>query len=452
MFARYTVAVTLVVLVIAIIIISVFPSRSMDALVLVIGLAVLLGVLAGITAWNQRSLSSDLKEIGRALEEIVIENRLDRMPQPRLTELNDLARDMDTIAGRVQKNYRLLTKERDRLEAILENIRAGIIVLGRRGKIDLINPVAEKILGASREFALGRTFTEIHHTPAIDRAIQKSRAGAEVTEEIQITLPRRRTLRVQASPVINKDGGITGVICILEDITARRKLERVRRDFVVNVSHELRTPVANLRAVVEALTAGAWDEQKAAERFLGDLDRESLRLSGIIEDLLVLSRLESEEMALVEESFRVSDLLKEIIAEKTDLAERNRVGLVFKDSDGEFSLHGDRKLIKTACVNLVDNAIKYNHPGGQVDITMGSGGGTVTINVSDTGIGIPAKEQAKIFERFYRVDRARSRETGGTGLGLSIVKHAAELHGGTVTVESAEGHGSTFSLALPHSS
>jgi two-component system phosphate regulon sensor histidine kinase PhoR len=439
MFARYTVAVTLVVLVIAIIIISVFPSRSMDALVLVIGLAVLLGVLAGITAWNQRSLSSDLKEIGRALEEIVIENRLDRMPQPRLAELNDLARDMDTIAGRVQKNYRLLAKERDRLEAILENIRAGIIVLGRRGKIDLINPVAEKILGTSSEFALGRTFTEIHHTPAIDRAIQKSRMGAEVTEEIQITLPRRRTLRVQASPVINKDGGITGVICILEDITARRKLERVRRDFVVNVSHELRTPVANLRAVVEALTAGAWDEQEAAERFLGDLDRESLRLSGIIEDLLVLSRLESEEMVLVEESFRVSDLLKEIIAEKTDLAERNRVGLVFKDSDGEFSLPGD-------------NAIKYNHPGGQVDITMGSGGGTVTINVSDTGIGIPAKEQAKIFERFYRVDRARSRETGGTGLGLSIVRHAAELHGGTVTVESAEGHGSTFSLALPHSS
>ncbi len=448
---RYSLAVALIAMTMALILIFALRVEMSQAAEIIIGLVLLLVLLGAITIWTQRTLTADLKEIGRALEKIVVEGDLDRMPQPRLTELDGLARDMDKVAGRVRENVRQLTRERDRLGAVLDNIHAGVIVVNRSLKIDLINPVAERLLGTSRGYALGRTFTEIHHAPLIDRAIEKSRKGASVSEEVQITLPRRRSLRVLASPIKNKKGKTTGVICVIEDITGRRRLERVRRDFVANVSHELRTPVANMRAVVDALLAGASDDPEAAARFTGDLDRESRRLVDIIEDLLVLSRLESADAAIVAETFQVEDMIKEALAEKEELAGRQEVDLLFADGDLGIGIKGDRQLIKAACANLLDNAIKYNKPGGRVEVTLEHGEDSVTISVTDTGIGIPAKEQGKVFERFYRVDKARSRETGGTGLGLSIVKHAAEFHGGSVSVNSTEGQGSTFGLVLPDS-
>lgn len=448
---RYSLAVALIAMTMALILIFALRVEMSQAAEIIIGLVILLVLLGAVTIWTQRTLTADLKEIGRALEKIVVEGDLDRMPQPRLAELNGLAHDMDKVARRVRENLRQLTRERDRLGAVLDNIHAGVIVVNRSLKIDLINPVAERLLGTSRGYALGRTFTEIHHAPLIDRAIEKSRKGASVSEEVQITLPRRRSLRVLASPIKNKKGKTTGVICVIEDITGRRRLERVRRDFVANVSHELRTPVANMRAVVDALLAGASDDPMAAARFTGDLDRESRRLVDIIEDLLVLSRLESADAAIVAETFQVEDMIKEALAEKEELASRQEVDLVFADGDLGIPIKGDRQLIKTACANLLDNAIKYNKPGGRVEVTLEHGEDSVIIRVTDTGIGIPAKEQGKVFERFYRVDKARSRETGGTGLGLSIVKHAAEFHGGSVSVTSTEGRGSSFGLVLPDS-
>jgi len=447
---RYAIAMAVIVVGVAVIL-AVSPTAVPEWLLLVGSLVIMLAVLASITLWTQRTLSSDLKEIGAALEKIVLENDLDRMPQPRLSELYDLAQDLDTIAVRVRENFGLIASERDKLDAILTNIGAGIIVVGAGGKIDLINPAAEKILGTTKDYALGKAFTEIHHTAAIDKAIERSRRGHEVSSEVRITLPRKRYLRVEASPIRNEAGKTTGVICILEDVTSRRRLERVRRDFVTNVSHELRTPVANMRAVVEALVAGAAEEPGTADRFLADLDSESLRLAGIIEDLLILSRLESEEAAFVEAPFSVGDLLAEVVGEKAELAKRNQVELHMEEASG-IQFVGDRALLKTGCANLLDNAIKYNRPGGRVDITAVQGDGELMITFSDTGIGIPVKDQKKIFERFYRVDRARSRETGGTGLGLSIVKHTAELHGGTVTVKSSEGQGAAFTISLPRES
>jgi two-component system phosphate regulon sensor histidine kinase PhoR len=404
--------------------------------------------LSGVTVWTNRSLSADLKEIGSALEKIVLENDLDRMPQPRLTELSDLARDLDTIAQRVRENISRVARQRDRLDAILSNISAGIIVIGRGGKISIINPAAERILGTSVDQAIGKAFTEIHHTRAIDTAIELSMAGNEVNEEVDISLPRERTLRVLASPVRDKSGKASGVVCILDDVTARRKLERMRRDFVANVSHELRTPVANLQAVADALQAGAIYDREKALKFIADIDSEAQRLAGIIEDLLVLSRMEAEELTFNEETLDVNELLGEVAADKAALAERESVELVSPD-EARLTVYGDSKILRTAFANLVDNAVKYNRPGGRVELSAQAEGETVTVIVTDTGIGIPRMDQSKIFERFYRVDKARSRETGGTGLGLSIVRHSIELHGGTVSVESTEGAGSKFTVVLP---
>jgi two-component system phosphate regulon sensor histidine kinase PhoR len=449
LFFRYAVA-TFLVFVGVVLTVAISPSAP-AWLVILVGFVILLALLVGVTYWTEKTLSSDLREIGTALEKLVGDSGLDRVPQPRVSEVQELVLDMDTIAARVRRNFELLASEKDKLATILENISAGIIVVGRDGKIELINPVAERILGTSHADALGKAFTEIHHTPSIDKAIERSRRGVEVSEEVRISLPRRRTLRVQVSPIRGEDGSASGVICILEDITARRRLERMRRDFVSNVSHELRTPVANLRAVIDALISGAWEEKQAAERFVADLDRESSRLVGIIEDLLILSRVESEELTLEEEPFNVNELLAEVVEEKRVLADRSEVDVIFNGATTDTIIKGDRKLIRTACGNLLDNAIKYNRPGGKVEIYADEGPGEVTVSITDTGIGIPEREQGKIFERFYRVDKARSRETGGTGLGLSIVKHIAEFHGGGVSVESTPGYGSAFRLTLPTS-
>lgn len=449
LFLRYAVAVVLVLVLVAAVILFSLHARLADAVVLLVGTVALLGVLAGITIWTQKTLSEDIAEIGAAMEKLVVEHGIDRMPQPRIAELSDLAQDMDTVAARVHRQYRLLSDERDRLGAILDNINVGIIAVGRDGKISLINPVAEKILGTTRDFALGRTFTEIHHTPAIDRAVQRSGKGAVVSEEVRISLPRKRRLRFTASPIEGADGRVSGVIAILEDITTRRRLERTRRDFVANVSHELRTPVANMRAVVDALVAGAAEDESAARRFTDDLDKESRRLAFIIEDLLVLSRMESDELEMSEDVFDLTALIEEIAEEKREMASGSEVTLEVEGAGDRVSVRGDRKLMKTALANLVDNAIKYNMPGGRVEMSVGEAGGEVSLTVSDTGIGIPARDQSRVFERFYRVDKARSRETGGTGLGLSIVKHVAELHGGTVSVVSSEGSGAKFTITVP---
>ncbi|MFH1149839.1 MAG: ATP-binding protein [Actinomycetota bacterium] len=448
---RYAIAFVLILLAIALVLVFVLRAGAGEAVGILIGVAVLLGALGALTLWTERTLTADLAELGRAMEKVVIEGELVNMPQPRLAELTDLAHDLNAIATRVREDYGLLTRERDHLEAILDNTGAGIIVVNRELRIDHINPAAEKMLGTTREFARGRTFTEIHHTPAIDQAIERSRSGSPVSEEVRINLPRRRDLGVQASPIRDGEGHVTGVVCILEDVTARLRLERTRRDFVANVSHELRTPVANLCAVVEALLAGALREPDASERFLADLDRESRRLSDIIDDLLVVSRLETEGVTHLEQEFEVGTVLAEVMEDKKDLAQRHQVALTMSGDTSGAALRGDRKLFKTAFANLVDNAVKYNRPGGSVNVEVEREDGGVTVRVSDTGIGIPRRDTGRVFERFYRVDRARSRETGGTGLGLSIVKHVAEFHGGTVEVESAEGKGSTFTISVPTS-
>jgi two-component system phosphate regulon sensor histidine kinase PhoR len=446
---RYAITVVIILMMVAFGLAFTIHSRLPEAIAVMVGLGVLLILLGAVTVWTQRTLDKDLNEIGRGLQKIVVDADLDRMPQPRFSEMSELAHNIDTISNTVHENYRLLAQERDRLQTILENISMGIIVVGPDLKTRMINPVAEKILGTSEEYAVGRTFTEIHHAPSIDRAIEKGRMGATTSDEVTINLPRRRTLKVQVSPIETTEGSITGVICILEDITSRRRLERIRSDFVANVSHELRTPVANMRAVVDALLAGAALEPDAAERFTHDLDRESKRLADIIEDLLILSRIESGRIDRVDKSFVVLEVLEEIVGEKTALAEKNQVVLELSGEGNGVVLKGDRKLLKTACSNLVDNAIKYNSEPGRVDISIDAGAEEITIMIADTGIGIPSSEQRKIFERFYRVDKARSRETGGTGLGLSIVKHAADFHGGSVHVASTVGEGSTFSLKLP---
>ncbi len=446
---RYGVTVALL-LIVTTLVLSIFtPSILKEWPILLGSLVFIIVAILLVSLWIQRVISSDLKEMGDALESLVLKKKLEAMPLPQLMELFDFAQNLETIATRIRENYHLLEMEKERLETILSCTETGILVLDGEGKVNLINPTGEKVLGVTRDYALGKTLTELHPATAIDQAAEKAREGKGVSLEIDIFTPRKRTLSVRANPITMENGSIIGVVCILDDITSTRRLERIRRDFIVNVSHELRTPVSNIRALTEALQSGAIEDRERAQRFIADLDKESQRLANIIDDLLTLSRLESEELTLEEELISASKIVGEAVAEKVALAEKYRVSLILKNPKSDVSFYGNAPMIKTAISNLLDNAIKYNREGGKVEVDFEELVGELLINITDTGAGIPRRDLGRIFERFYRVDKARSRDTGGTGLGLSIVKHIVEFHGGQVSVKSREGEGSTFTVSLP---
>ncbi len=412
---------------------------------------VLFAVIIAMSIWTERTVKAGLDEMKGAAAGLARGDLDRRVAEPDIQEFSELARDFNAMADQVRHQVQEAAEESGKLEAVLNNISAGVMVTDSESKILLLNQAAESILGVEGKKAVGHRTIEIFSSRELDVTVSRAAAGESVDEEIELIYPHRMSLHLKANPVMGADGKIAATVSAIEDVTALKRLNQIRQDFVANVSHELRTPVATIRALADSLLGGAVGERERAERFLGDLVREATRLSQLIEDLLALSRLEAKEAALQVEEFRLAELLRECLDSKAKLAEKHGVELRIGPGSEDISTRGDRGLLKTAVDNLVDNAIKYNRAGGKVTVGAhaGAAAGGVTIEVEDGGIGIPREELPRVFERFYRVDKTRSRETGGTGLGLSIVKHIAELHGGSVSVDSIEGEGSTFSIILP---
>jgi two-component system, OmpR family, sensor histidine kinase SenX3 len=279
---------------------------------------------------------------------------------------------------------------------------------------------------------------------ALRSAIHEGRERDEAVSVLVETGVPTRWLRATITPAA--DGA---TLVVVRDVTRQRQLEDVRRDFVTNASHELKTPAATIQAVAETLGQAASDDPEAVPRFAAQLERESVRLSRIVADLLDLSRLESG--SALDELVSLGAAAREEWQRLEESARQAGVTLEI-GTDGERPVRGSQRDLALLVRNLIDNAIRYSHGGGQVDVRVDSDGNDVLLRVIDTGIGIPSRDISRIFERFYRVDRARSRETGGTGLGLAIVKHVVENHGGKVEVESELGRGTTFLIRLPAAS
>ena len=271
-----------------------------------------------------------------------------------------------------------------------------------------------------------------------------------ITCEVRITQPQELTLKLNASPLRDSRGALVGAVMVLHDVTDIRRLENIRRDFVANVSHELKTPITTIKGFVETLRDGALEDREHAARFLDIIASNGDRLHAIIEDLLSLSRLEqTEQMAGL---VRRETVLRHVIdtaMQDCGAKAASRQVTVTTACDPDLQLSVNASLIEQAIVNLLDNAINYSKAGSTIHITASRQSNEVTVCVQDEGIGIPQEHLPRIFERFYRVDKARSRERGGTGLGLAIVKHIAQVHGGQVSVASTLGEGSTFTLRLP---
>jgi two-component system sensor histidine kinase SenX3 len=324
-----------------------------------------------------------------------------------------------------------------RLGASLDHVREGVMVWDDQGRLVYANHNASAFPGGRQGEALAEQ--------ALSSLVQSALAGRGGEQTLDLFGPPRRTLVLTTAPLDDERRTI-GAVAVIEDVSERRRLEAVRRDFVANISHELKTPVGALGLLAETL-AGERD-RAVTERLSKRMHEEALRVGRIIEDLLDLSRIEAEE-APAREPVPLHIVVAQAVERVRPLAEHRGIALDVDDPPRRLTVLGDRRQLVSAVHNLLENAVKYSDAGSSVELRVTSDGQQVELVVRDHGIGIPARDLERVFERFYRVDRARSRDTGGTGLGLSIVRHVARNHGGDVALESQEGVGSVFTLRLP---
>ncbi len=345
------------------------------------------------------------------------------------------------------------TAARNRLEAtiaaLMGNCGCGVIVVSAEQLVLAINSEARSLLDVAVPDPIGRPIGQALIATAMPSLL--ARSGDErraCSAEIARVGPANGSVSVSVAPVFEQDE-LRGWVVVAHDLSALRRLEAIRRDFVANVSHELRTPMASIRAMAETLRDGALNDPEVADRFLGTIIAEAERLTRISEDLLTLS--DAESRAPEKTRFSLTQLVEQTMKrlEAQAAAARLQVRL---ETDEDVTVWGSRDQLEQVVLNLIDNALKYTPHGGTVTIAVRRAGEAAVLSVSDNGIGILAEHVPRIFERFYRVDKARSRQSGGTGLGLSIVKNIVEAHGGTVAAASEYNRGSTFTVTLPSSS
>jgi two-component system, OmpR family, phosphate regulon sensor histidine kinase PhoR len=363
--------------------------------------------------------------------------------------LDELARALNQTATRLDASIGVLTDERNRSSAILGSMIEGVAVITGDERIVFANRAFSRILGLDdvREIE-GRPLLEVARQSDLLAAIKMALSGQEqVSSEIVVGTVRPRSFAVTAAPV--QASSHKGAVLVLHEITDLRRLERVRQDFVANVSHEFRTPLTAIQGFAETLLAGALDDPANRRRFVEIIREHSMRLARLTEDLLKLARIEAGQLKLDFRPVSVTQLIESCVETAQLKAVPRQLGLHVNLPDRLPPARGDANTLQEVLQNLLDNALQYTPAGGQIEVSAACSDGHVVVTVSDTGIGIPQVEQERIFERFYRVDAARSRAAGGTGLGLSIARHIMEAHGGRLWVESAVGEGSRFHFSIP---
>ena len=362
--------------------------------------------------------------------------------------LEALGISLNRTAARLDRTIQTLTEERNLSSAILGSMVEGVAVVNGSERLVFANPGFAEILGLDVPPTSGSALVEIVRQTELLEAVRKVLAGEpRVQSEIVTGTLRQHYFAITVAAV--RAGDTSGAVVVLHDITELRKLERVRRDFVANVSHEFRTPLTAIQGFAETLLAGAIDDSQNRTRFLEIILEHSRRLARLTEDLLVLSKMDAERLELEIRRFGVSQLIESCLetAQRRGAEKDLRISVNLPPNLPDIA--GDRRRLAEVLQNLLDNAIQYTLPGGLIIVSAESAEKEIILTVSDTGIGIPKADQPRIFERFYRVDVARSREAGGTGLGLAIAKHLVEVHGGRLWVDSEIGQGSQFHFSVP---
>ena len=364
-------------------------------------------------------------------------------------EIGNLAAALSYMSAELRKNIETITQEVTRLDTILSSIFEGIVVTNAREEIILMNPALRKMFMVDSN-PVGKKILETLRNSAVQKIVDQILVKKEkfINEKIIISQPEEKLLEINGVPLIRHDQ-IEGCVLVFHDITEIRRLERIRQDFVANVSHELRTPVASIKGYSETLLDGALDDKVHARDFIQTIHSDSNRLANLIDDLLDLSKIESGKMDMIFLPLALKPVVQRIIGILEQSAREKSLVIRYEIPDPAPQVLADERRLAQVLLNLLDNAVKYTPAGGSIKIDTRESDKFLQVNISDTGIGIPAEDLTRIFERFYRVDKARSRELGGTGLGLSIVRNIISAHGGEVWVRSEYGRGSTFSFTLP---
>jgi two-component system phosphate regulon sensor histidine kinase PhoR len=419
---------------------ALFLNASQLALTILITIAVTLffGNLVNIL------ISRPLRQIADASRKLAGGDLQQRLPISGDEEIAALGNSLNTMAENLSARLHELTEGKQRLEMIVGAMSEGVMVLDSAGKITLTNHALRQALETDRDLT-GKTPFDVLRRPELENAVRNVLAG-KPTEIVELIVANGRVLEANVAPVTNASGTTDSVVVVFHDLTNIKRTERMRRDFVANVSHEFKTPLTSIRGYAETLLNGALADRKIAADFVRTIERNAQHLETLVSDLLTLARIEAG-LPVNKEPVNVKSLVDEHIAERQPILVERNVRAV--NDCQPIEIQADRVRLSAAISNLIHNAVLYNKPGGEVRISGGRDNGSFRLDIADTGEGIAADELPRIFERFYRVDKARTRVSGGTGLGLSIVKHAIESQGGTIQVTSRIGSGSTFTIRLP---
>lgn len=364
-------------------------------------------------------------------------------------DIGELNYSLNVLARNLEKMTKSQESQHDRLITLIENMGSGLILIDSNGYINLVNKAFKELFKEHADYWTGHLFYEVFPHASIKDIVKETyltEKNVRKTTVIPIHIERKH-FDVYSAPVLNVKGKLKGIVLVFHDITELKKLEQVRKDFVANVSHELKTPITSLKGFAETLLDGAGENEEFRNKFLTIILNESDRLQALIQDLLDLSKSE-QGFRLDTQSIDLASLVKETVEILHPKAEKKEVSLsvnVF----GDTLMDGDPPRLKQIIINLVSNSLTYTPAGGSVFVIVEEQDKHIKFMVKDTGIGIKESEIPRIFERFYRVDRARSRNSGGTGLGLAIVKHLVEAHQGTIDVQSKPGEGSQFTILFP---
>jgi two-component system phosphate regulon sensor histidine kinase PhoR len=432
-----------------------FESRLKATARFVAGTTTIVTMLALLaTYWMARRLVGPLETLTHAAQAIAAGDVSQEVRVPNRDEIGMLAAAFNTMSNELTRRWEQLQsnrRERDEnselMETVLGSMIEGVVVIDARQRILYANPAAGPLLDFPSFRAAGRSLFEAARHPRVQKVVEEVLAG-RVPERVEYEVPRTNAIvALIASPLPGEPP--PGAVLVLHDVSHLRRLENLRREFVSNVSHELKTPLTTIQAYTETLIDGAVDDPNINRKFLERIDEQAERLHRLILDLLSLARIESAEEAYELMPITVAETVRVCIDEHQAVATSKGVSLIVEPPTEEIVVWADEEGLLTVLNNLVDNAIKYTASGGRVTVRWRPDERRAVIEVEDTGIGIPKQHQSRVFERFFRVDKARSRELGGTGLGLSIVKHWVQVFGGTVEVISELGRGTKFVIRVP---
>lgn len=417
---------------------------------LLIGAAIALLAL-GVTLMISRQYARKLGELQRGAARFAQGELAHRLPIPDAGELAGLAESLNRMAEQLEGRMQTVISQRNQLEAVLSSMLEAVIAVDREERLISLNPAAAKWFETEPEKVQGRSIPEAIRNLAMQQFIVRAlRSRAPMEDDIIVYQNGERTLNIRSAPLLDAAQEPIGTLIVFNDVTQLRRLENMRRDFVANVSHEIKTPLTAIKGFVETLNQGAAENPAEAKRFLGIVAKHVDRLTSVVEDLLMLSRIEDqgERHELKQERTRLREIFQNAVQVCRPGADEKRIRIELA-GDENLTAVVDPVLIEQAVVNLLDNAIKYSDADTSVRLAAQQTAEEIRISVQDHGIGIERKHLPRLFERFYRVDKARSRTMGGTGLGLAIVKHISQAHGGRVDVVSALNEGSTFTIHLP---